>query len=218
VKEKVLHKKMQKIIQESPMCVAIIFVNILLYLTLKLMPEMMEVLALHPEAGMLAQRPWTLVTVFFLHEVGVHIFGTMLIVFYAGSKLEKVIGSARLLLIFLLAGIAGSLSMLAVSSFVETSEVSAGASAAALGILGASGMVPLKDIARSLNVKKIIIVVFITNIFMLIFNVRQFAGSTLAHLAGIAVGVIFGWWYKKQMPAPQQVVIKRKGSQRTGKA
>jgi membrane associated rhomboid family serine protease len=79
-------------------------------------------------------------------------------------------------------------------------------------------MVPLKDISRSLNVKKIIIIVFITNIFMLIFNVRQFAGSTFAHLAGIAVGVMFGYWFKKQMPAPQQVIIKRKGTQRTGKA
>jgi membrane associated rhomboid family serine protease len=134
VKEKSELKKIKKALMESPMCVAIIIVNILIYLALKPMPQLMEVLSLHPDAGMLVQRPWTLVTVFFLHEVGVHIFGTMLIVFYAGNKLEKVIGPTRILLIYLVAGIAGSLALLAVSRLVEVTEASVGASTAALGI------------------------------------------------------------------------------------
>ena len=191
-----------RVFKNSPMCIVLIAINFLIYLLIKGMPWEVDLLALHVNPTMTIQRPWTLITSFFVHDAGIHIMGTMLIVFYAGSKLEIVVGSRKIAKIFLISGLSGSLVFLFASMLLGQMDMAVGASAAALGILGSSVMVPLEDINRSLSVKKIIIVVTITNLFMLIFNRWQFAASTLAHFSGMLTGMGLGYWIKKQMPVP----------------
>lgn len=183
-------------ILDSKMCIIIIAMNLLVFIAQKMYPQVVELLQLHPDPATLMARSWTLVTVFFLHIHEAHLLGTMLIVFYAGSRLEEAVGPRHLFYIYVVTGITGSAAVLAASRFIAMPEPYVGASAAALGILGASVVVPLKDEIRSKDLKKVLIVVIITNIAVLFFDLQGMAASTLAHFAGMAAGVVYGNMHK----------------------
>lgn len=75
---------------------------------------------------------WRLVSSMFLHIGLLHLVMNMLALYYLGTVVERIFGSVRYLFIYMLAGIAGSL-----TSFVFILNVSAGASGAIFGLFGA---------------------------------------------------------------------------------
>ncbi|HEY4602642.1 MAG TPA: rhomboid family intramembrane serine protease [Cerasibacillus sp.] len=75
---------------------------------------------------------WRLITSMFIHIGFFHLFMNMLALFYLGQVVERIYGAVRFLMIYLLAGIGGS-----ISSFAFTENVSAGASGAIFGLFGA---------------------------------------------------------------------------------
>jgi membrane associated rhomboid family serine protease len=76
---------------------------------------------------------WRLVTAAFLHFGFVHLGVNMLSLFFTGRILEVVVGRWRFLLIYFVAGIAGSAGAL----YLSPNDVTAGASGAIFGVLGA---------------------------------------------------------------------------------
>lgn len=79
---------------------------------------------------------WRLITAQFLHVGILHIATNAVMVYYMGNYLERILGSARFLIIFLVSGIGGNLASLA---FGSDNSVSAGASTALFGLFGAMG-------------------------------------------------------------------------------
>lgn len=75
---------------------------------------------------------WRIVTSMFLHIGFVHLFMNMVALYYLGSAVEKLFGTTRFAIIYLLAGISGGL-----ASFAFNTQVSAGASGAIFGLFGA---------------------------------------------------------------------------------
>ncbi|HLR23675.1 MAG TPA: rhomboid family intramembrane serine protease [Pseudogracilibacillus sp.] len=75
---------------------------------------------------------WRLVTSMFLHIGLLHLVLNMIALYYIGAIAERIYGSIRFTFIYLLAGIAGSL-----SSFAFDTHISAGASGAIFGLFGA---------------------------------------------------------------------------------
>ena len=75
---------------------------------------------------------WRLLTPMFLHFGGLHLLMNMVFLFVMGSSVERIFGAWRFLLIYFGAGLLGTL-----SSFAFVSAVSAGASGANFGLMGA---------------------------------------------------------------------------------
>jgi len=75
---------------------------------------------------------WRLITAAFLHYGPLHLGLNMFSLYYAGSILEQVVGRWRFILLYLVAGLAGSAGALLLSP----NSVTAGASGAIFGVLG----------------------------------------------------------------------------------
>ncbi|HLR74479.1 MAG TPA: rhomboid family intramembrane serine protease [Virgibacillus sp.] len=75
---------------------------------------------------------WRIISSMFLHIGMLHLMMNMLALYYLGTAVERIYGSWRFFIIYLLAGIGGGL-----ASFAFTINVSAGASGAIFGLFGA---------------------------------------------------------------------------------
>lgn len=75
---------------------------------------------------------WRIISSMFLHIGILHLLMNMLALYYLGTAVERIYGSARFFIIYFLAGIGGGL-----ASFAFTINVSAGASGAIFGLFGA---------------------------------------------------------------------------------
>ena len=80
---------------------------------------------------------YRLLTPVFLHFSFSHLFNNMLLLFFMGDVLEDEIGRIRFLLIYLLTGIAGNVITLVLQMRTGEYSLSAGASGAVFGVLGA---------------------------------------------------------------------------------
>jgi rhomboid protease GluP len=78
-------------------------------------------------------QPWRLITAAFIHFGVIHLAFNMYALHSGGLLTEKLFGSARFAVIYLLAALAGSV----VSSWWDASRISAGASGAVFGVYGA---------------------------------------------------------------------------------
>ncbi|MFC2948171.1 rhomboid family intramembrane serine protease [Virgibacillus sediminis] len=126
---------------------------------------------------------WRILTSMFLHIGFLHLLMNMLAVYYIGSLTEKIYGSFRFLIIYILAGIGGGL-----ASFAFTVNVSAGASGALFGLFGALlffGLVHKRIFFQTIGMN-IIILVGINIVFGL--AVPQIDNG--AHIGGLVAGFI----------------------------
>jgi len=126
---------------------------------------------------------WRLISSMFLHIGFLHLVMNMLALYYLGVAVERIYGSTRFLVIYFLAGIAGSL-----TSFSFSMNVSAGASGAIFGLFGALlffGMIHKKVFLQTIG-RNIITIVGINIIIG--FAVPQI--DVGAHLGGLIAGLI----------------------------
>ncbi|RXI99455.1 rhomboid family intramembrane serine protease [Anaerobacillus alkaliphilus] len=103
---------------------------------------------------------WRFFTAIFLHIGFLHLFMNSLALFYLGSAVERIYGTSRFIIIYLTAGLFGS-----ISSFAFNSQISAGASGAIFGCFGALlyfGVVHRKLFFRTIG--KNVIVILIINL------------------------------------------------------
>ena len=136
-----------------------------------------------------AGQVWRLFTSTFLHIGLVHLVFNGYALYIFGIQVERLYGSARFLAIYLLAGLYGSL-----FSFAFGSELSAGASGAIFGLLGALlaffrrhretfGMWGRQQLLNLLVVAGLNLVLGFT-----VPNI-----DILAHLGGLVSGAVLGW-------------------------
>lgn len=140
------------------------------------------------------ERPWTAFTVAFTSGHVLHVLVAVAVVFFAGGALERRMGSWHVVGFYALSGVGGSVAMaiaaIAASAGAGGPEVSLGASAAFLGLLGA--LAATADIAiERLNLSKVVVVVGL-NLLQPLAGVGEWT-SSVAHVAGIAVGAVWGY-------------------------
>jgi membrane associated rhomboid family serine protease len=145
-------------------------------------------------------RAWTLLTSVFSHNMFIHIFLNMFVLYNFGPIMEKVMGSKPFLIFYLTAGIMGSIGHCLVSAFIlEQPELMAlGASGAISGVIllfalvfpqqriYIFGFIPLPAIWAAL----LIVGLDLIGLF------SQTRGSSIpighgAHLGGAATGLIY---------------------------
>ena len=141
--------------KKLPICtIAIAAANVLIFLGLSFvgMTEdfafMMEHGAMYVPYLMNGERYYTLITSMFLHFGFSHLMNNMVMLLVIGYSLEPEIGKIRFLIIYLGSGLMGNL----VSAWFDVSQgsyaVSAGASGAIFGIVGALLYVAIRNHGR----------------------------------------------------------------------
>lgn len=131
---------------------------------------------------------YRLLTSIFLHFGINHLLNNMVMLGALGFNLEPEIGRVRFLLIYFLSGIGGNVCSLLLNIVLGKSVISAGASGAVFGLMGALLCVVIRNkgsIGR-LNKKKLVILVVLS----LYFGLTTAGVDNAAHIGGLLCGFI----------------------------
>ena len=124
----------------------------------------------------------------FLHFGISHLANNMLVLFVLGQRLEPAVGGVRYLLIYLLSGFGGNVISLGLEMQSSNYAVSAGASGAVFGVMGAMIYVILRNKGRvaDLSIKKMMIMAA----FSLYFGFTSTGVDNAAHVGGLICGFL----------------------------
>jgi rhomboid protease GluP len=126
---------------------------------------------------------WQLFTAMFVHVTIVHLVGNMLFLFIFGIRAEELFDIKEYFMIYFLSGLAGNLLTL----LFGPDMVSAGASGAIFGIFGAVTVYVRRSVGQS------ILGALIYAFFLLVIS-AGLEVNILAHLGGLAVGLLIGYF------------------------
>jgi membrane associated rhomboid family serine protease len=121
----------------------------------------------------------------------------MTLFFIFGLKLEKITSIKMLFSLYFLAGFIGSLVIVPVAILIGTEDLIAGASAAVFGIVTAFAVMRPDTLILRSKAKWWALSLFIFNVIIALLNPQTSDGAA-AHVAGIIVGLIFGYWIKNK--------------------
>lgn len=151
-----------------------------------------------------AAKPWTLITAMFLHADYSHLFYNMLALVMFGLVIENIIGSKRFLIVFFASGIFANFASL----FFYESVL--GASGAIFGVMGMLVAIRPRMIAFALGVPMPMIIA--ASVWALLDLAGVFYPgniANIAHLAGLASGILSGFLLRKRFPEH----LEKKGEQ-----
>lgn len=133
---------------------------------------------------------WRLLTAVFMHFGIEHIVNNMLVLYVLGEYLERVLGSVKYVLFYLICGAGANAVSLAVGMSASSMAVSAGASGAVFGVIGGLLYVVLANRGRlgDLSAKQLAVMIILS----LYFGFTSSGVDNAAHVAGLVLGIIFG--------------------------
>jgi membrane associated rhomboid family serine protease len=176
--------------------VALIVVNIAMFLLMSLFPRLLRYLALIPVLVVENHAWWQVVTYMFLHGGTWHLLFNMLALYMFGVPLERNLGSGEFLLYYFVTGVGAGLCTLAVNWYSGMANIS---------VVGASGAIfaVLLAYATLFPDARIVFMFFIpmrAPVAVLVFAGLQlffmFTGTRsgvahLTHLAGLVLGYLY---------------------------
>jgi rhomboid family protein len=157
-------------------------------------------------------KVWTLFTYMFVHGSAAHFFLNMMLLWFAGRGVQQLFGSRHFALIYLLSGIAGAATEMAVNGFVQgdTATSLIGASASVFGLLMALAVVlPTEKITAFIYfiipvqlrlwtlAKGLFIIQLIFGLAGVLFHVLP-EGLNVAYFAHLG-GAALGWFYARSL-------------------
>lgn len=177
----------------------LIGINIIVFMAINAFPNLRNVFLLNANLKISLEKPWTLLTVFFSHELLIHILLNMFLVLIFGSELYKESNAKVVYFAYILCGFIGSLSVIIYASLTGyNGGLIAGASAAAFGIVATYVMLQPDTVILKSKSKYWLIALFVVNAILTIDNPQISVGGP-AHAIGILVGLLFGWLLKKKL-------------------
>ena len=174
----------------------IIIANLAVFLLSYIIPDLEFNLGLQPSS--FAQHPWTLFTSMFLHIEFFHILSNMLVLFFFGRIVYKLMGGWRFVVVYLVGGLVGNLVFVWIG---PAGSVAFGASGAVYAIAGALVVLMPNMKVALWGIIPMPLWIFAV-IFLGILSVPPFAGPNIAwqaHLGGLVAGLIAGLIFKRQM-------------------
>jgi membrane associated rhomboid family serine protease len=144
-------------------------------------------------------RPWTIITAMFIHAGFWHLFVNMFTLFFFGRALAMLVGHNRFLLVYFIGGIFGNVMYLLLGNDLS---IAVGASGAVYAIAGA--LVMLRPNIRVLLYFFIPMPLWlVVLIFFVLFSLPPIADGLnmawQAHLGGLVVGLIAGYFFRKRL-------------------
>jgi rhomboid protease GluP len=132
---------------------------------------------------------WRLFTSMFLHIGAMHLFFNGYALVVVGTEVERIFGSPRFLAIYLLSGLFGSL-----ASYAFSFSVSAGASGAIFGLIGALTAFFMLHRQRlgKWGQRRLANIAFLIAINLFL-GFTQPGIDNMAHLGGLLSGFVLGW-------------------------
>ena len=179
-------------IRKEPATMALILINVLVFIAVEFTGTSQD--AWHVLEYGAAYTPYIiqngevyrLFTSMFLHFGIEHLVNNMLVLFVLGSRLERVIGKIRFLLIYLLGGIAGNVVSLFLELKMQEFSVSAGASGAVFAVMGAMIYIVIRNKGwlGDLSMRQILVMAA----FSLYFGFASTGVDNTAHVGGMVSG------------------------------
>lgn len=188
-------------IRKEPATMALILINILAFIAVEFTGTSQD--AWHVLEYGAAYTPYIiqngevyrLFTSMFLHFGIEHLVNNMLVLFVLGSRLERVIGKIRFLLIYLLGGIAGNVVSLLLELKTQEFSVSAGASGAVFAVMGAMIYIVIRNKGwlGDLSMRQILVMAA----FSLYFGFTSSGVDNAAHIGGLLAGFVLAvlFWH-----------------------
>ncbi|MDD2303687.1 MAG: rhomboid family intramembrane serine protease [Prolixibacteraceae bacterium] len=159
----------------------------------------MDWLALPADFGLLASRPWTLITYMFLHFEFLHILFNLLWLYWMGQIFLTYFDQGKLITIYLLGGISGGLFYVAgynlfpVFSHMVSDSRLLGASASVIAIVTALAVHAPNHTLHLMFIGPVKMkYIALVSVLMYVIGISSTnAGGNLAHLGGAFWGVIY---------------------------
>jgi rhomboid protease GluP len=147
---------------------------------------------------------WRMFTAMFLHGGAAHLGFNMLALAVAGRPLNRLLGNAQFLLLYVAAGLAGSVTSL---HFTAQKAVSVGASGAIFGVMGAILTVSWHYRRRMPGAenRRIWLGLGLFVLYSMVQGLLQNGVDNAAHLGGLVAGLLLGLW----LPAPFDEEVSR---------
>ncbi len=192
--------------------VQIILVNVIVFLLVVILEwtahlsgyvnaygEFLEQLTMSAYLPDFARHPWTIVTYFFTHAGIFHILSNMLFLYWFGRLIDEYLGSRRLVGLYILGGLAGGLTYLAIYNLAPYFQEKVleshllGASGAAFSVaVGAATLLPNYTFhLLFFGPVRIKYIVFFFIVLSFAQSVGPNAGGNLAHLGGALLGFVY---------------------------
>ena len=133
---------------------------------------------------------YPLVTAMFLHFDIEHLANNMVMLVAVGRYVEKDMGTVKFVLVYFVSGVLGNILSLARDMRTEEFAVSAGASGAVFGLVGAllSMAVKNKGSIEGLGIRQILLMIALS----LVSGLTSAGVDNVAHFGGLATGFIIG--------------------------
>ena len=181
-------------LRKEPVTAGLILLNILVFLAVEFTGSsqntmhMLDCGAAYTPMIVQGGEYYRLFTCMFLHFGIEHLLNNMLVLFVLGSRLERVIGKIKFLLIYLLGGVLGNIISLYLKLHAQNFAVSAGASGAVFAVMGAMIYIVIRNKGRlgDLSMRQILIMAA----FSLYFGFASTGVDNTAHVAGMVSGFL----------------------------
>ena len=111
----------------TPWVARLIATNVAMFALGFAVPDLTSMLAFRPRYLLL--QPWTPITYMFVHGGPLHLFFNMMMLYFAGPRVEDRLGGSRFIVLYLLSGLGG-----AALSFITPNVAIVGASGATFGV------------------------------------------------------------------------------------
>ena len=139
------------------------------------------------------ERPWTILSAMFIHDGFWHLLFNMMVLFFFGSYLSRLVGNTRFTLVYFIGGLAGNLLYLLLG---DDLSIAIGASGAVYAVAGA-----LVILRPNLRVLLYFIVPMplwlVITVFFVVFSFIPCV-AWQAHLGGLIVGLTAGYFFRRQ--------------------
>jgi len=174
--------------------IAIVIINILVFLVLDFMGDTENAVfmaahgAVFPPLVVIEGEYYRLFTAMFLHFGINHLFSNMLVLFFLGDNLERAIGHVKYLVIYLLSGLCGGVFSMYMMYKNNDMAVSAGASGAIFGMVGALLYIVLINKGRleDITLRRLGFMVILS----LYLGYTSTGVDNMAHLGGLVSGFV----------------------------
>ncbi|MGK8666886.1 rhomboid family intramembrane serine protease [Staphylococcus epidermidis] len=194
--QNLVDKHMQRF---TPITYTLILINIVIWLCMILYLNRFSDVKLLEVGGLVhfnvVHGEWyRLISSMFLHFNFEHILMNMLSLFIFGKIVESIIGSWRMLIIYIVSGLYGNF----VSLSFNTTTISVGASGAIFGLIGS--IFVIMYLSKNFN-KKMIGQLLIALVVLIVFSLFMSNINIMAHLGGFISGVLItliGYYFKTQ--------------------